>query len=83
MRRIVLGVAAGVTGLCLVTPLRAAEPLDLFDREATPVQHCDGDGVVWLDVPERTYWLKGQRGDGGGYTCRRDAIRSGNRASRD
>jgi len=43
---------------------------------------------VWLDVPARIYWLKGQRGYGGkprrgGYTCRSDAIRTGNRVSRE
>ena len=88
MKRIVVGVAAGVAGLCLATPLRASEPLDLFESEAAAVTHCSGDAVVWLDVPARTYWLKGQSGYGGrlksgGYTCRSDAVRSGNRAARE
>jgi hypothetical protein len=88
MKRIVLGVAAGVAGLCLAAPLRASEPLDLFESETAALQHCGGDAVVWLNVPARTYWLKGQRGYAGkpregGYTCRSDAVRSGNRASRE
>ena len=87
MKRIVLGVAAGVAGLCLAAPLRASEPLDLFDSEASALKHCSGDLVVWLDVPARIYSFKGQRGYGGnprrgGYTCQRDAVRSGNRAAR-
>ena len=86
MKRIVVGVAAGVAGLCLAAPLRASEPLDLFESEAAAFQHCGSDTVVWLDVPTRTYWLKSQRGYGakprsGGYTCRSDAVRSGNRTA--
>lgn len=88
MKRLVIGVAAGVAGLCLATPLRASEPLDLFASEATALDHCVGDAVVWLDVPARTYWVPGQSGYGGapkrgGYTCRGDAVRSGNRAAQE
>lgn len=87
MRLIVLGMAAGVAGLCLAAPLRASEPLDLFASETTALRHCGGDAVVWLDVPARTYWLPGQSGFGGppkrgGYTCQSDAVRSGNRVAR-
>jgi hypothetical protein len=88
MKWIIVGAAAGVAGLCLAAPLRASEPLDLFNSETTALQHCGGHAVVWLDVPARTYWLPGQSGFGGspkrgGYTCRSDAIRSGNRAARE
>lgn len=63
----------------------AAEPLDLFDKEADAVRQCGRDTVVWLDVPMRSFWLQGQTGYGrskdGGYTCRRDALKTGNRPS--
>jgi hypothetical protein len=80
--------AAGFVPLLLVAPARASEPLDLFNSEAAALNHCGDDTVVWLDVPANTYSLKGQHGYGGasrdgGYTCRRDAIHSGNHARRD
>jgi hypothetical protein len=83
-----LGIA-GAAGLILLShlgPVWASEPLDLFDNEAAAVKHCGKDAVVWLDVPSKTYWVKNQRGYGhsksGGYTCRKDAAKSGNHASR-
>lgn len=78
--------AAGLIVLTHFPLLWASEPLDLFDREATALQHCGRDAVVWLDVPSRTYWSRNQRGYGrsnsGGYTCRKDAAQSGNHAAR-
>jgi hypothetical protein len=80
---------AGVTGILLLShlmPVRASEPLDLFDSEAPAVKHCGKDAVVWLDIPSHTFWVKGQKGyartKSGGYTCRKDAMKSGNHASR-
>jgi hypothetical protein len=62
----------------------ASEPLDLFDTEDAAIEHCGDDIVVWLDVPSNRYEYKGEEGYGetgaGGYTCKRDADRSGNRA---
>lgn len=73
--------------LASTLPLRASEPLDMFDSQATALKHCGHDAVVWLDVPSHTFWLKGQRGYGasksGGYTCKNDAVKSGNRAKRE
>jgi hypothetical protein len=78
--------AAGVVLLSRVALLWASEPLDLFDNEANARKHCGKDPVVWLDVPSKTYWAKGQRGYGrsktGGFTCRKDAIHTGNHARR-
>ena len=81
--------AAATTGLilfCHLVPLHASEPLDLFDSEAQALKHCGKDAVVWLDVPSHTFWLRGQKGyartKSGGYTCRKDAMKSGNHASR-
>lgn len=76
---------AGAILLPLVAPLWASEPLDLFDGEAAARKHCGKDAVVWLDVPTKTFWSKGQSGYGrsksGGYTCRKDAVNTGNHAS--
>jgi hypothetical protein len=87
MKRFIRWAAAGVVLLPFVAHLQASEPLDLFDSETAARNHCGGDSVVWLDVPAKTYWRKGQRGyagvpKDGGYTCQSDAIHSGNRARR-
>ncbi|HEY3917681.1 MAG TPA: hypothetical protein VGL83_07795 [Stellaceae bacterium] len=78
--------AAGVVLLARVALLWASEPLDLFDSEAAARKHCGKDAVVWLDVPSKTFWAKGQKGYGhsksGGYTCRKDAVSTGNHANR-
>jgi hypothetical protein len=80
------GIVAVALLLMTALPLRASEPLDTFDMEAAALEHCGKDAVVWLDVPSHTYWLKGEKGYGasksGSYTCRRDAIRTGNHAKR-
>jgi hypothetical protein len=80
------GIVAVALLLMTALPLRASEPLDMFDMEAAALEHCGKDAVVWLDVPSHTYWLKGEKGYGasksGSYTCRRDAIRTGNHAKR-
>ncbi len=60
----------------------ASEPLDLYDSEQSAIAHCGDDIVVWLDVPSNRYSYKDEPGYGankeGGYTCKRDADRSGN-----
>lgn len=75
--------AVGAILLPLAARLEASEPLDLYDTESAARQHCRGDTVVWLDVPSNRYWLKGEaeygRTKAGGYTCKKDAIRSGNK----
>lgn len=73
--------------LLRAVPAAASEPLDLYDSEATARSHCGSDAVVWLDVPAKTYWLEGQKGfDGrphdGGFTCRHDAVSTGNHPTR-
>jgi len=63
---------------------RASEPLNLFESEQSAIAHCGSDTVVWLDVPSNRYSYKGEPSYGankdGGYTCKRDADRAGNRA---
>lgn len=85
-KSVITGAAAGAMLLSRVALIWASEPLDLFDSEAAARKHCGKDAVVWLDVPSRTFWMKGQRGYGvsksGGYTCRRDAMLTGNHAKR-
>lgn len=80
------GTAAAVVMLSRVALLWASEPLDMFDSEAAARKHCGQDAVVWLDVPSHSFWTKGQQGYGhskaGGYTCRKDAVKNGNRATR-
>jgi type IV secretory pathway protease TraF len=62
---------------------RASEPLDMYDTEAAARAHCRNDAVVWLDVPSHRFFAKGQRGYAGaktgGYTCKKDAVHSGNK----
>jgi hypothetical protein len=79
----VAGVLTAGLLLAAALPVQASEPLDMFDSEAAALEHCANNPVVWLDVPSHTFWLKGRRGYGasknGGYTCEKDAIKSGNR----
>ena len=81
--------AAAVAGLVLMSQIAllwASEPLDTFDSEAAAKKHCGKDAVVWLDVPSHSFLTKGQKGYGrsktGSYTCRKDAIHTGNHAKR-
>ena len=85
-KRTLIGLVLLATLLAPVGRLRASEPLDTFDSEAAALQHCGTDAVVWLDVPTHTFWRKGQKGYGasrsGSYTCRKDAIKTGNHQKR-
>jgi hypothetical protein len=48
--------------------------------------HCTNDLVVWLDLPSRVYYFRGQQRSGstpnGGYGCREEAKRAGMKATR-
>jgi hypothetical protein len=83
---LVVVAAAGLLLLSRASAVLASEPLDTFDTEAAALKHCGKDGVVWLDVPSHSFWSKGQNGYGrsknGSYTCRQDAIKTGNHANR-
>lgn len=76
--------AAGFVLMSRIALVWASEPLDTFDTEAAAKKHCGKDPVVWLDVPSHAFWAKGQKGYGrsktGSYTCREDAIHTGNHA---
>jgi hypothetical protein len=57
----------------------------LFDTEASAQAHCPRDVVVWLNIPSGIYHYKGERWYGrtkhGAYTCEKEAIAAGDRAS--
>jgi hypothetical protein len=63
----------------------ATAPPATFPTEKEAEQHCSGDLVVWLDLPSRVYYYRGQRLYGstpnGAYVCRDEAKRSGLRAT--
>ena len=83
-RSLIAMAAVGCILIGRVAPIVASEPLDLFDSETAARQHCGKDAVVWLDVPTKTFRSKGQKGydrtKSGGYTCRKDAVGTGNHA---
>jgi hypothetical protein len=83
---IIVVAAAGLLLLSHAALLSASEPLDTYDSEAAALKHCGKDAVVWLDVPSHTFWSRGQKGYGhsksGTYTCRKDALKTGNHAKR-
>jgi hypothetical protein len=60
--------------------------LTLFATEQQAQGHCPRDVVVWLNLPSGVYHFKGQRWYGrtrsGAYTCRLEADRAGDRATR-
>ena len=55
----------------------ASPPAASFATEKEAEQHCPGDLAVWLDVPSRTYYYRGQQRYGatkdGAYVCRNEA----------
>jgi hypothetical protein len=62
------------------------EPPPTFPTEKEAQRHCPGGPVVWLDVPSRIYYYRGQQlygaTKGGAYVCRDEATGAGMRATR-
>jgi hypothetical protein len=62
-----------------------AAPPASFPTQKEAEQHCPGDLVVWLDLPSRTYYFRGQQRygatKGGAYVCRDEAKGGGMRAA--
>ncbi|MGC2456465.1 MAG: hypothetical protein WA435_00520 [Gallionellaceae bacterium] len=60
--------------------------LDQFQTEKQAQQHCPKDTVVWLNLPTGVFHFKGQRWYGrtknGAYVCKKEAIKEGDRATR-
>ena len=63
----------------------SAAPPANYATEKEAEQHCTGDLVVWLDLPSRIYYFRGQQRYGstkdGGYVCRNQAKGAGMRAA--
>jgi hypothetical protein len=61
----------------LVMAASPAAPPAGFATEKEAEQHCQGDLAVWLDLPSRTYYYRGQQRYGatkdGAYVCRNEA----------
>jgi hypothetical protein len=57
-----------------------------FSTEMAAKQHCPFNNVVWANLPSGIYHFKGQRWYGntknGAYICEPDALRLGERPSR-
>jgi hypothetical protein len=89
-------IAAAASAIFISRPLLArAEDLTKRVRIETnvkasgwrePMWYC-GSAVVWLDIASGIYYHKGDRWYGrtkrGAYTCEKEAIDAGNRASLD
>ena len=69
----------------LIVAASPAAPPASFATEKEAEQHCTGDLVVWLDLPHRTYYYRGQQRygatPGGGYVCRNETKGAGMRAA--
>jgi hypothetical protein len=63
----------------------SAAPPPNFPTEKEAEQHCPGDLAVWLDLPSRIYYFRGQQRYGatksGAYVCRDEAKGAGMRAA--
>lgn len=57
----------------------------LFSTDDAAQAYCPRDTVVWLNVPSGIYHYKGERWYGrtkhGAYTCEKEAIAAGDRAT--
>jgi hypothetical protein len=75
----------GVLWPRLILAASSAAPPANFATEKEAEQHCSGDLVVWLDVPSRIYYYRGQQRygatKGGAYVCRNEAKGAGMRAA--
>jgi hypothetical protein len=72
----VIAVAAACTSCGHSPPVLVA-----FRTEQQAQQHCPGDTVVWVDVQNAAYYLKGQgsygQATGGRYACQSEADAAG------
>jgi hypothetical protein len=79
-----LGLAAVLWPLMLAAASLAVPPAS-FATEKEAERHCTGDLVVWLDLPSRIYYYRGQQRygatKGGAYVCRNEAKGAGMRAA--
>ena len=70
----------------LAVAVPPTEPLAGFSTEKEAQEHCPGGLVVWLDVPTKVYYFRGQQRYGatpnGAYVCRDETKGAGMRATR-
>ena len=80
-----LGLAALLQWPELIVAAPPASPQASFATEKEAEQHCSGDLAVWLDLPSRIYYYRGQQRygatKGGAYVCRNEAKGAGMRAA--
>lgn len=95
-RNFFIALAAAASAVSISRPLLArSEDLTKGIRFATnveasgwrnPMWYC-GSAIVWLNIASGIYYHKGDRWFGrtkrGAYTCEKEAIKAGNRASLD
>jgi hypothetical protein len=66
-------------------PAVHATSLSIYGSEDQAQQHCPHDTIVWLNLPARVYYQKGQRPYGHGqhsaYACKAEADGAGARNS--
>jgi hypothetical protein len=71
--RAIVGALVGLAAFSgIALALSPSAPLSTFPTEARAQQHCQGQTVVWLNLPTGVYHYKGQRWYGntrGGLSC--------------
>ena len=69
----------------LILAASSVAPPANFATQKEAEQHCPGDLVVWLDLPSRIYYYRGQQRYGatknGAYVCRDEAKGAGMRVA--
>jgi hypothetical protein len=86
MRNLLL-VLAILFGLTFASPAIAAPaPSHIYTTASAAQHHCPSDTVVWLNLPSGIYHYAGERWYGrtndGAYVCEKEAIKAGDRATR-
>ena len=85
-RSIAMRSIASVVLLTLSTGAAPKAPLVNFPTEREAQEHCPTDIIVWLDLPSRTYYYRGQTRygstKGGAFVCRDEANHAGMRQAR-
>ena len=82
MKKVIAGLAFS---LSLLVP-SFSYALDQFQNEQQARKHCPGETVAWLNIPTGIFHYKGQRWYGrtkdGAYVCVKEAVKEGDRATR-
>lgn len=77
--------AASPVPIAQATMVAQASLPPLFSTEDAAQAHCPKDVVVWLNIPSGIFHYKGERWYGrtkhGAYTCEKETIAAGDRAT--